>query len=136
MKKILIAGALMLAAAQASAGVGVSVDIGQPGFYGRIDIGDTRPQVIYAEPVIGQRVRVVEEPVYLRVPRGHQRNWKRYCGRYDACGRPAYFVREDWYNRVYVPQYRERHEHWHDHDGDRHDDHGRGHGRGHDRGHD
>lgn len=135
MKKTLITGVLMLVAAQASAGVGVSVNVGEPGFYGRIDIGDTQPEVIYAEPVIGQRVRVVEEPVYLHVPPGHQKNWKRYCGRYDACGRPVYFVRDDWYQRVYVPQYREHH--GHDHDDDRHDDddHGPGRGRGHGHGH-
>jgi len=140
MKRTLITGALMLAAAQASAGVGVSVNIGEPGFYGRIDLGNTRPEVIYAEPVIGQRVRVVQEPVYLRVPPSHQKNWKRYCGRYDACGRPVYFVRDDWYNNVYAPQYREHHGRGHDDDHrDRDDDnrdHDRGHGRGHDHGHD
>jgi hypothetical protein len=34
--------------------------------------------------------------VYLRVPPGHRRNWSRFCGRYDACGRPVLFVRDDW----------------------------------------
>jgi len=61
----------------------------------------------------------------LRVPPGHQKNWKRYCGRYEACGRPVYFVRDDWYNNVYAPQYRERHR-----------DHDRGHGKEHGHGHD
>lgn len=91
--------------------VGVSVQIGQPGFYGRIDIGDApRPRLIYAEPVVIHRApRVVYEPVYLRVPPGHERNWRKHCGRYDACGRPVYFVRDDWYQRDYVPHYYDRH---------------------------
>ena len=55
------------------------------------------------------RYGVSGEPLYLRVPPGHSRDWKRYCGRYDACGRPVYFVRNDWYNNVYSPRYREDH---------------------------
>ena len=31
----------------------------------------------------------------------------RFCGRYNACGRPVLFVRDDWYTRSYVPAYRE-----------------------------
>lgn len=36
----------------AQAGVGVSVSIGQPGFYGQLNIGDyyPRPQLVYVEP--------------------------------------------------------------------------------------
>ena len=38
------------------ADVGVSVNVGQPGFYGRIDIGNAPPpRVIYAQPVIVQQ---------------------------------------------------------------------------------
>lgn len=103
---------LLLAVASApsfAADVGVSVSIGQPGFYGRIDIGDyPQPRIIYREPVIIERRQVIEEPYYVRVPPGHRKNWKRYCGRYDACGRPVYFVDNAWYNDVYVPHYRER----------------------------
>ena len=128
--------------------VGVSVQIGQPGFYGRIDIGDApRPRLIYAEPVIISRPpRMVYEPVYLRVPPGHERHWHKHCHRYDACGRPVYFVRDDWYKRVYVPHYYERHpeyrydrrDDWRDdrRDGRRddwRDERGRGHGHGHGR---
>jgi len=58
--------------------------------------------VIY--PVPG----VVYEPLYLRVPPGHAKSWKRYCGRYDACGRPVYFVQDNWYRNQYIPAYRER----------------------------
>ena len=26
-----------------------------------------------------------------------RRHWRKHCARYDACGRPVYFVQEDWY---------------------------------------
>lgn len=114
MKRILLAlSALALVSAAApAADVGVSISIGQPGFYGQIDIGDfPRPTLIYPQPVVVQPVRpgVVIAPLYLHVPPGHAKDWKRYCGRYDACGRPVYFVQDSWYNDVYVPRYQERH---------------------------
>lgn len=144
MKRILFASALVaLAAPTLAADVGVSVSIGQPGFYGQIDIGNTpRPQVIYSEPVIIQRVPVgvVRQPVYLHVPPGHAKNWSKHCYRYDACGRPVYFVQDRWYNEVYVPRYRgnqvvyrddDRRGDWDDDRGGRRgDDHGRGRGHG------
>jgi hypothetical protein len=146
MKRVLLALSTLLAVGGALArdvDVGVSVQIGQPGFYGRIDIGDApRPRLIYAEPVIISRPppRMVYEPVYLRVPPGHERHWRKHCHRYDACGRPVYFVRDDWYQRVYVPHYYERYpEYRQDRRDDRRDDwrddhrRGHGHGRGHDR---
>ena len=53
--KTLILAAVLLSAATAAVAQ-VSVTIGQPGFYGRIDIGDyPAPQLIYAQPVIVQR---------------------------------------------------------------------------------
>jgi hypothetical protein len=106
---------LILAGASAfttAADVGVSVRIGDPNFYGRIDIGQfPQPRVIYERPVIIQTVPVdiVREPIYLRVPPGHQKNWRRFCGRYRACGQPVYFVHNDWYQREYIPRYREEH---------------------------
>lgn len=116
-----------------AADVGVSISIGQPGFYGRIDIGDYPypiPRVIYSRPVVVHRhVDVMYEPLYLRVPPGHRKNWKNYCGRYDACGYPVYFVQDGWYHNEYAPIYRQRH-------GDDHDDYrdfpgqGRGNGKG------
>ncbi len=142
MKKLLITLGMALAAVAAQAAdVGVSVSVGQPGFYGRIDVGRfPAPAVIYAEPVMVQRVYGPPPPVYLRVPPGHYRHWARHCGRYGACGRPVYFVREDWYARHYqggyggydrphghvvAPAYRPGPPpHWH---GDRWDDR-RGHG--------
>ena len=107
-----------------AADVGVSLSLGQPGFYGQIDLGNVGPPpVVYARPVIINRgpPGVVVEPLYLHVPSNHARNWRRYCGRYDACGRQVYFVKDDWYNKVYVPHYRD--EHRDEHRGDHRDDH-------------
>lgn len=104
---------LALAAAPAlPADVGVSVSVGHPGFYGRIDIGNApRPQLIYPQPVIIQSVQVVHpvQPIYLRVPPGHAKKWGKHCHKYQACARPVYFVKDDWYNGVYVPHYRAEH---------------------------
>jgi len=140
--KIIAASLLALSFTSAFAtDVGVSINIGQPGFYGRIDIGDyPQPQVIYRQPVIVERpVRYVEAaPIYLRVPPGHAKNWSKHCRAYNACGQRVYFVQDTWYNNEYAPRYRERHG---DHDrrddrrdyrDDRRDD-DRGHGKGHDK---
>lgn len=126
--------------------VGVSISVGEPGFYGRLDIGDyPAPRVVYRQPVVVGYVDAGRDPVYLRVPPGHRRHWSRHCSEYNACGERVYFVRDDWYNDVYAPQYRERHDNrnggrHHDghrdhdgrrdhndrrNDGDRHDDAGR-----------
>ena len=126
MKKILaIAIALgALAPAFAQTSVGVSIGVNQPGVYGRIDIGNfPQPQVIYAQPMIIQRPAqyVQQQPVYLYVPPGHQKNWKKHCGRYNACGQPVYFVKEEWV--------RERYEEKHHGDQERGNGHGNGHGK-------
>jgi hypothetical protein len=121
-----------------AADVGVSVQVGEPGFYGRIDIGNfPQPQVIYPRPVVIQRVPagVVRQPVYLHVPPGHAKHWAKHCHEYNACGEPVYFVHDRWYNEQYVPRYREtqssdRVEH-HANSGDEGHGHGHGHGRGH-----
>jgi hypothetical protein len=88
--------------------VGVSVSIGQPGFYGQINIGNAPPPVlVYPQPVVIHPVAVVQpvQPVYLHVPPGHAKNWGKHCAKYNACSRPVYFVKDDWYNNVYVPHY-------------------------------
>ena len=138
MKRFLFAVLVAAATTPAlAADVGVSISVGQPGFYGRIDIGDyPQPYLVYPEPIIIHRpVGVVYEPIYLHVPPGHAKRWRSYCGQYNACGRPVYFVQDHWYNDVYVPRYRERHGGGHGggHDGGDHD--GGGHDRGHDKGH-
>jgi hypothetical protein len=113
MKRLLLATVLSAAASAALAtDVGVSISVGQPGFYGQIDIGTApRPAVIYAEPVVIQRVQVVQpvQPIYLHVPPGHAKHWSKHCQEYSACARPVYFVKDDWYNQVYVPHYQQEH---------------------------
>ena len=133
MNKLLCAALLgALATPTFSADIGVSITVGQPGFYGQIEIGNIpRPPVIYSQPVVvvqsPQYVSV--QPIYLHVPPGHEKHWSKHCAEYNACGRPVYFVRDDWYNNEYVPRYR------HD-DGDHDGEHGHGHGhhKDHDRG--
>ncbi|AXI04585.1 hypothetical protein HYN46_06200 [Aquirhabdus parva] len=137
---------LLAAPILATAYVGVSVNVGQPGFYGQINLGDAPPpQLIYTQPMWVERRPVELEPIYLHVPYDHARRWRYYCGRYDACGRPVYFVRDNWYNTVYVPHYRERHyrdvgyrddyrDYRHEERRGDWDRHGEGHGWEHDRG--
>jgi len=91
---------------------GVSISVGEPGFYGRIDIGNyPPPRLIYSEPIIVRRVTTWYPPIYLRVPPGHVKHWYKHCNEYNACGRPVYFIDDDWYRDVYVPRYREHHRH-------------------------
>ena len=112
-KRFLIVAAFATAAGSAlAADVGVSVSIGQPGFYGRIDIGNMpQPQLIFAAPVIIQQVPVgvVRQPIYLSVPPGHEKKWSKHCHKYNACGQPVYFVQQDWYTNEYAPAYRSEH---------------------------
>ena len=148
MKRLLFAATVLLAVAPAfAADVGVSINIGQPGFYGRIDIGNApQPRLIYSQPVVIERqVRYVEPPLYLRVPPGHAKNWAKHCRSYNACNQQVYFVQDDWYNDVYVPHYRESRDERRegrdyvrddDHGRDKHDKHGKGHDNGHGKGHD
>ena len=111
MKRLLFAAVLAAATAPVlGADVGVSISIGQPGFYGRIDIGDyPQPRVIYQQPRIVGRVPVGRPPIYLYVPPGHAKNWRKHCREYNACGERVYFVQENWYHREYVPRYQEHH---------------------------
>src|ERR1700722_8912581 len=98
-----------------------------PGVYGQVQIGNDRPPpVVYAQPMLIEPQDAPPPPVYLHVPPGHARNWRKHCREYNACNRPVYFVR----SAEYEPDYeRRRHD----------DDHGRGHddrGDDHDHGHD
>ena len=144
MKRFLIAAALAAIVVPAlAADVGVSVSIGQPGFYGRIDIGNyPQPQLIYPAPVMIQSMPMgmAPQPVYLRVPPGHRKNWRKHCRRYGACGQPVYFVQDNWYNNVYVPSYRTygnyQGEGWGGYGGGQQGGQGGGHGKGHGGGHD
>ena len=104
----LLVAATLWTALPASAHAGVSISIGDPHFYGRIDIGGyPPPRLIHEQPVIVHRVKVWHPPIYLRVPPAHRNSWYRYCDQYSACGRPVYFIDDGWYEQVYVPRYRE-----------------------------
>jgi len=110
MKRVLLVAAAMACVSTAlAADVGVSVSVGQPGFYGRIDIGSMPPpRLVYREPIIVAPVAVgvVRQPIYLHVPPGHAKHWNKHCHRYNACGERVYFVQDAWYDDVYVPRYR------------------------------
>ena len=70
----------------------------RPGVYGRIDIGRAAPPpLIYNRPVIASRIEPAPgvRPVYLYVPPGQVRKWPKFCGKYQACNLPVYFVRMD-----------------------------------------
>jgi hypothetical protein len=140
--KILAAVLFVICAGPVIAGdVGVSITVGQPGFFGQINIGNSpAPQLVYPQPVVVQQAPefIAAPPIYLHVSPGHEKHWSKHCAQYNACGRRVYFVRDDWYNNEYVPRY--QHEHGdHDHGGG-HWQHGHGEGHdkdhGHDEGHD
>ncbi len=130
---------ILIASSALAADVGVSVSVGQPGFYGRIDIGNApRPELIYAQPVVIQPAPagVVYQPIYVHVPPGHEKHWSKHCSKYNACGRPVYFVKDTWYNEKYVPYYQAHHGKHGEKHGDKHnkghDNGNHGHGKGHD----
>jgi hypothetical protein len=75
---------------------------------------------VYPQPVLIARPAptvVLGPPVYLHVPPGHAKNWRKYCSVYDACGQRVYFVK----SAEYEPGYGRKH---------KHDDDDRGHGKG------
>jgi len=113
MKHLLLAAAVAAATMTTpafAADAAVSISVGEPGFYGRIDIGGyPQPQVIYRQPIVIERVPMDRPPVYLRVPPGHAKNWSKHCSKYNACGERVFFVKDTWYNREYVPRYQEQH---------------------------
>lgn len=99
-----------------------------PGIYGQVQIGNASPPpLVYAQPMLIEPLAAPPPPVYLHVPPGHARNWRKHCREYNACNRPVYFVR----SAEYEPGY-ERRNHGHDRD----DDHGHGRDHDHDHGHD
>ncbi len=123
--------ALSVAVALLIAGAGVSragdLDIhvilsGQvaPGVYGQVQLGSgPPPPVVYAQPMLIEPQVAPLPPVYLHVPPGHAKDWRKHCHEYHACNRRVYFVR----SAEYEPDYDHRdHDHDHDHGHDRHDD--------------
>ncbi len=146
--KILALAIAVLAVAPviAAPNVGVSISVNQPGVYGRVDIGgySQPPMLVYPQPVVITQPPVVVErrPIYLYVPPAHQNNWRRYCGRYGACGQPVYFVQERWVRERWEHERRgrdgdrgrhlghDKQDKWDKHDkSGKHDKHGEGRGR-------
>lgn len=122
-----LAIAVLMGGTAQAADVGVSISIRQPGFYGRVDIGNQQPVLIYPQPVIIHPAphSGLQRPIYLRVPPGHYKQWARYCGQYNACNQPVYFVHDgengydDKHHRIKNRQDR-RGDKQHDHHGHRH----------------
>lgn len=101
-----LAGLLLLAVSHEAAALAV----GEPGFHGVLDVsGFPRPVVTDDDPVIVRPLRVGDlgRPLYVYVPTLQRWRWKQYCDRYGACGRPVYFVKKAWYEKVYLPAWRE-----------------------------
>ncbi|MGB8337692.1 MAG: hypothetical protein WCD07_08020 [Burkholderiales bacterium] len=133
--KILIAGLLGIScAAQAQTSVNATIGgVLAPGVYGRVDVSNgVIPPLIYPQPVIIAPVAVAPPPLYMHVPPGHAKKWRKHCHKYNACGTPVYFVQANYagphsypVQPVYVEQ-KGKHKPKKHHD----DDHGEGHGNG------
>lgn len=113
MHHFLLTTLLLFVSTSLSADLGVSISLGQPGFYGQITLGNhfPAPRLIYPNPVLAipSSVPMQQQPIYLHVPPGHAKKWNKHCHKYNACQLPVYFVQDDWYNNVYVPQYAHQH---------------------------
>jgi hypothetical protein len=130
----LVAGMPLVHAQSVSVNATITGEI-VPGVYGQVVLGNRPPpRVVYAQPVVAVPVVVAQpvpmEPIYLHVPPGHAKNWRKHCHEYNACNRPVYFVRSAEYEPGYRPERRQEHEHAHhgehgdDERGDRDHDHG------------
>lgn len=105
-----------LAAPPAEAQVGLTIQLGDPRYNGRLDVRDgwgwgaglPTDALLLPRPVTvnrGWRDRP-PAPLVLRVPPGHAKKWKKHCHRYGACDVPVVFVRDDWYRDVSIPRWR------------------------------
>jgi hypothetical protein len=99
-----------------SVGVTITGEVA-PGVYGQVVLGNRPPPpVLYAQPVIATPVVVAQPvpvaPLYLHVPPGHAKHWRRHCQEYHACDRPVYFVRSAEYEPGFnMERWRAEHEH-------------------------
>ena len=123
---LMLGSGITLAHAQAiSVGAVITGEV-VPGVYGQVVIGNRPPPpLVVAQPVVVEPVPVgvaPPEPIYLHVPPGHARNWRKHCHEYHACNRPVYFVRSAEYEPGFDRE-RWEHEHGRDHDHDRDHDH-------------
>jgi hypothetical protein len=96
-----------------------------PGVYGQVQFGNAPPPpVFYPQPmIIERRPAVVVTPIYMHVPPGHAKNWRKHCRKYNACNRPVYFVRSEEYQPNYRRHKEDKHQRKHRDEGrDRHRD--------------
>lgn len=112
-------------------GVSVGGEVA-PGVYGRVNIGNTHPTLVYAQPVVIMPPPHPMRPIYMNVPPGHAKNWAKHCRHYNACNQPVYFVKTAEYGGYDGGRRGDYHDHHDDRHGDWDDDrHGKGHGHGH-----
>lgn len=81
-----------------------------PGVYGRVELGnDAHPDLYYPQPtlIVKDSKYARYRPVYLHVPPGHAKHWDKHCHKYNACGRPVYFIR----SAEYETYEKEHHQH-------------------------
>jgi len=81
-----------------------------PGVYGQVNIGSVPDYVtIYDEPTVIAPPPIYAaplEPIYLYVPPYHAHYWRDYCGYYNACTRPVFFVcAHDYRPHYFEPSY-------------------------------
>lgn len=79
-----------------SVGVSASGEFA-PGVYGRVDVRDRPPPLVYPEPMIIVAFSQEVAPVYMHVPPAHAKRWSMFCHRYHACDVPVYFVKSKEY---------------------------------------
>jgi hypothetical protein len=133
--KLLLAGLLGLSfTAQAQTSVNATIGaVLAPGVFGRVDISNgVLPPVLYPQPMIIVPVAVAPTPVYMHVPPGHAKKWRKHCHKYNACGTPVYFVQANYVGQpthVVHPHYVEHEGKKHKkHKKDKHHDDDHGHG--------
>ena len=121
----LIAAAMLAGASLAAQAtdVGVSVSIGEPFFYGRIDINNypkPRPDLPGAgrDPACAGGRQYA--PTYLRVPPGHAKDWRKHCGNTTPAAARCTSCRTTGTTTLMHSQYNEKH--------------GKGNGKGHGKG--
>ena len=83
--------------ARAGNGTVIALDEVTPGVYGRVQVSDVPPLLVYPKPIRVVRTRRHLKPIYLHVPPVHAKRWGRYCYKYRACHMPVYFVKSTEY---------------------------------------
>ncbi|MDP9011945.1 MAG: hypothetical protein M3O41_04665 [Pseudomonadota bacterium] len=110
---ILLASTGICRAGDLSVNVLVSGQVA-PGVYGRVQLGNERPPpLVYAQPMLVEAIPAPPPPIYLHVPPGHAKHWRKHCREYNACNRPVYFIRSEEYEPGFDRRNYER-EHAHD----------------------